>query len=132
MAVFGITKSRMLQSAVALATVGVAVLGSSGTASAVAEINYWNSACPTDMHPGEGDSCVAFLQDRLNWMSSTSPQLVIDGGFGPKTEAAVIAFQNWVNNGHGSWVPIHTLAVDGIVGPQTKTDLDYIWADFQP
>lgn len=52
---------------------------------------------------------VRALQERLNAATPRpEPLLVTDGHFGPKTEAAVVAFQR----GHG-------LAADGIVGRQT-------------
>lgn len=45
----------------------------------------------------------------------------IDGDFGPKTKAAVIAFQKSNN-----------LLQDGIVGSQTWTAMGYVWPSNQP
>jgi hypothetical protein len=56
---------------------------------------------------GATGPAVTRLQERLN-AHGTAPALVVDGVFGPATDAAVRAFQQ--QNG---------LAVDGIVGPRT-------------
>jgi hypothetical protein len=56
---------------------------------------------------GSGGPAVSELQSALN-AAGANPQLSVDGQFGPKTRAAVVAFQQ--ANG---------LAVDGVVGPQT-------------
>jgi len=54
-------------------------------------------------------NCVREVQNHLNaWGSS----LTVDGDFGAKTKAAVIAFQR-----------PHSLTADGIVGPKTKAQL---------
>lgn len=54
----------------------------------------------------------AGIQQALNSLHVVTPPLVVDGRMGPKTKAAVRAFQQ-----------AHTLAVDGIVGPQTRAAL---------
>jgi peptidoglycan hydrolase-like protein with peptidoglycan-binding domain len=60
---------------------------------------------------GSGGYQVVFLQTRLN-ASRATPRVVVDGLFGPKTDAAVRAFQRRFG-----------LVVDGIVGPKTWTEL---------
>lgn len=54
---------------------------------------------------------VAWVQNRLN-AEATSPRLVQDGVFGPKTEQALRAFQQKAG-----------LAVDGVYGPRTHAAL---------
>lgn len=56
---------------------------------------------------GSQGAAVVELQVKLNGAGATPP-LAVDGIFGPKTQAAVIAFQQ-----------AKKLQVDGIVGPQT-------------
>ena len=70
------------------------------------------SAQPT-LARGATGAAVEDLQRRLNaWMTNTQPAglapLEVDGIFGPRTEAAVRAFQQ-----------AQGLSVDGVVGPQT-------------
>jgi peptidoglycan hydrolase-like protein with peptidoglycan-binding domain len=67
-------------------------------------------------HPGEPP--VERLQFMLNFVKGTD-DLDVDGIFGPKTEAAVRAFQQNEN-----------LSVDGIVGKQTWTTLLRHWLLF--
>jgi peptidoglycan hydrolase-like protein with peptidoglycan-binding domain len=62
---------------------------------------------------GASGAYVVELQRRLDrWISDVHPAgltpLVTDGSFGPRTDAAVRAFQQ-----------AHGLTVDGVVGPQT-------------
>jgi len=70
----------------------------------------------TSIHPtvrsGSTGAAVEELQQKLN-ADGASPELVVDGIFGPLTRAAVVEFQQ--NYG---------LLVDGIVGPQTWGQID--------
>jgi peptidoglycan hydrolase-like protein with peptidoglycan-binding domain len=69
---------------------------------------------PTNAHPvgqGETGKRVSDLQERLN-AGGFKPPLKVDGIFGPKTLAAVRAFQRQ-----------HGLKVDGLVGPKTTAAL---------
>ena len=71
-------------------------------------------ATPSNAHPvGEGETGkrVSDLQSRLNALGF-KPPLKVDGIFGPKTLAAVRAFQK-----------AHGLRVDGLVGPKTTAAL---------
>lgn len=71
-------------------------------------------AVPSDAHPvgmGETGKRVSDLQARLNALGA-KPPLKLDGIFGPKTLAAVRAFQE-----------SHGLKVDGLVGPKTTAAL---------
>jgi HK97 family phage prohead protease len=71
-------------------------------------------ATPTNQHPvgkGETGKRVSDLQERLNALGA-KPPLKTDGIFGPKTLAAVRAFQR-----------SHGLVVDGLVGPKTTAAL---------
>jgi peptidoglycan hydrolase-like protein with peptidoglycan-binding domain len=65
-----------------------------------------------------GEPPVERLQFMLNFVKGTN-DLDVDGIFGPKTEAAVRAFQQNEN-----------LSVDGIVGTQTWTTLLGHWLLF--
>lgn len=68
-------------------------------------------SCPTLVQTGATGECVKQIQRSLNaW--GASPQLTVDGDFGPATKAGVIAFQGK-----------HSLTKDGIVGPATKAIL---------
>jgi HK97 family phage prohead protease len=69
---------------------------------------------PSNQHPvgqGETGKRVSDLQSRLNALGA-KPPLKVDGIFGPKTLAAVKAFQR-----------SHGLKVDGLVGPKTTAAL---------
>src|SRR6266581_8848116 len=71
-------------------------------------------AAPTNARPvgnGETGKRVSDLQSRLNALGF-KPPLKVDGKFGPKTLAAVKAFQR-----------SHDLKVDGLVGPKTTVAL---------
>ncbi|MBC3843376.1 peptidoglycan-binding protein [Streptacidiphilus sp. 4-A2] len=71
---------------------------------------------------GRGDGCVAYLQEQLN-RSQVTPTIAVDGNFGPATEAAVLAFQRYVDANY-TGLPYPGLSVDGVAGVQTRTDLD--------
>lgn len=64
------------------------------------------------LRTGSSGSQVKLLQHALNAKQSSSPRLVPDGLFGPKTHAAVVGFQR-----------SQQLSPDGIVGPKTKARL---------
>jgi hypothetical protein len=65
------------------------------------------------LHRGSEGAAVAALQSRLNEEDVTDPELVVDGIFGPLTEAAVRTFQRRTDG----------LEVDGVVGPATAAAL---------
>lgn len=67
----------------------------------------------TQLRKGSRGTEVRKLQNMLNKVLNPSPNLGIDGDFGPKTEAAVRAFQK-----------AEHLTQDGIVGPKTWGALD--------
>lgn len=67
------------------------------------------------VQPTTGPTVVSKLQLMLN-QRRTSPTLVVDGDFGPKTETAVKNYQGNEN-----------LAVDGVVGEKTWTSLLSRW-----
>jgi len=78
---------------------------------------------PTNQHPvgqGETGKRVSDLQERLN-AGGFKPPLKVDGIFGPKTLAAVKAFQR-----------SHGLKVDGLVGPKTTAALRHPAAKHAP
>jgi peptidoglycan hydrolase-like protein with peptidoglycan-binding domain len=56
---------------------------------------------------------VRAVQDQVNFRNKNGHTLTVDGVFGPKTKAAVTAFQRAMS------AQIHSFAVDGVVGPQT-------------
>lgn len=61
------------------------------------------------------------VKDLQSALRSAGHELIVDGGFGSITEAAVRRFQ-----------AAHGLRVDGIVGPQTAAALDAIGATIKP
>jgi len=65
----------------------------------------------TTLERGSAGPEVRALQQRLNERGA-SPPLAVDGEFGPRTEAAVVAFQT-----------AHGLQPDGVVGPLTRAAL---------
>ena len=67
---------------------------------------------PTPLRIGSRGFDVAVLQTQLNLKGAPSPNLRVDGMFGPVTRAAVIAFQQRAR-----------LSPDGIVGPLTHAAL---------
>jgi peptidoglycan hydrolase-like protein with peptidoglycan-binding domain len=63
---------------------------------------------------GSTGPAVRAAQDQINFRNNKNGRtLVVDGIFGAKTKAAVIAFQKAMS------AEIRGFAVDGIVGPQT-------------
>ncbi|SFT53698.1 Putative peptidoglycan binding domain-containing protein [Actinopolyspora lacussalsi subsp. righensis] len=74
--------------------------------------------CPDTLSRGDYGEMVVALQSTLNNYpyEVTGPDLVPDGIYGPKTEAAVINFQSW-----------YGLQVDGITGPETWGQLGSCW-----
>jgi hypothetical protein len=63
------------------------------------------------LRSGASGNAVKTLQNNLNTIGKSHagiPALTVDGRFGPKTKAAVIAFQK-----------LFSLAQDGVVGPKT-------------
>jgi len=64
------------------------------------------------LRSGSTGQQVKDLQKVLNFVLPSNPPLVVDGIFGPKTYAAVTAFQRQNN-----------LSPDGIVGPLTSSGL---------
>lgn len=78
-------------------------------AGAPSPINLTSPACPTLIKQGERDGCVTELQSLLN---QHYYHLAVDGIFGQATLGAVEGFQT-----------DNALAVDGIVGPNTKNAL---------
>ncbi|WP_201092224.1 peptidoglycan-binding domain-containing protein [Thiocystis minor] len=60
------------------------------------------------LRTGSSGQPVRHLQSSINFLQIVSPPLAVDGIFGPKTQAAVIAFQRALH-----------LTTDGIVGPLT-------------
>jgi len=79
----------------------------------VVRVTTWRSVIITVRRGGVG-SAVRAVQDQINFRNlKNGHTLNVDGIFGPKTEAAVRAFQEAM----AGEVPGFT--VDGIVGPQT-------------
>jgi len=66
----------------------------------------------TSLRVGSTGANVRMIQERLNSIGTGLPALATDGIFGPRTEAAVIAFQRRFN-----------LVPDGIVGPITWAEI---------
>ena len=96
-------------SAIAVLVTGL-VFGLAPPAMAVpTAVNLMSSSCPTLMKQGERDGCVTELQNLLNQHGQS---ITVDGDFGAATLAAVEVFQS--ESG---------LSADGIVGPNTKSDL---------
>jgi murein L,D-transpeptidase YcbB/YkuD len=73
----------------------------------------WRALIVT-VRKGSTGSAVRAVQDQINFRNNRNGHTVdVDGIFGPKTQAAVRAFQQAVAR------EIRGFAVDGIVGPQT-------------
>ncbi|MGW2648656.1 peptidoglycan-binding domain-containing protein [Streptomyces sp. NPDC001393] len=108
-----------------LAVVGlVLATGVAGTATASAAqagkpCGNYTSSEPT-LSYGSSGIAVEALQCELNWDMNNTTDLNIDGSWGDQTQAAVIKFQQCAG----------LQPVDGIVGPQTWSKLDY-WASSQ-
>lgn len=88
--------------------------GKSSSSKTGTKASHDTRATPSDAHPvgrGETGKRVSDLQSRLNALGF-KPPLKVDGIFGPKTLAAVRAFQK-----------SHGLKVDGLVGPKTTAAL---------
>ena len=64
------------------------------------------------LYDGMSGQDVRQLQERLNRAVPPVPALKVDGIFGPKTKASVLAFQK-----------AHNLMTDGLVGPDTSSVL---------
>jgi peptidoglycan hydrolase-like protein with peptidoglycan-binding domain len=100
-----------------LAVVGGVIAAALAAALAVASpaeaaptpINLFSSSCPSVIQQGQYSGCVTELQSLLNRHGAG---LVVDGDFGPATLYAVRTFQSAT-----------AIAVDGLVGSQTKTKL---------
>ncbi|OIJ65314.1 peptidoglycan-binding protein [Streptomyces mangrovisoli] len=86
------------------------LLGAAAPASAApAAIRLTSSSCPATIQQGQVSGCVTELQNLLN---AHGAGLTVDGDFGAKTLYAVREYQASV-----------AIAVDGLVGPQTKAKL---------
>jgi peptidoglycan hydrolase-like protein with peptidoglycan-binding domain len=72
-------------------------------------VNLNSSSCPTYLRQGDNDGCVTELQRLLNRHGNN---IDVDGVFGSGTYAAARRFQSQAG-----------LAVDGVVGPNTKNAL---------
>jgi peptidoglycan hydrolase-like protein with peptidoglycan-binding domain len=73
----------------------------------------WRSLIVT-VRQGSVGPAVRAVQDQINFRNNKDGRtLIVDGIFGPKTAAAVKAFQRAMS------VEVPGLAVDGIVGPRT-------------
>jgi peptidoglycan hydrolase-like protein with peptidoglycan-binding domain len=84
-------------------------LGSSG----VVQAPTWR-ALVVMVHRGSAGPAVRAVQDQINFRDLKDGRtLVVDGLFGPKTEASVRAFQKAMGS------EVTGFRVDGIVGPQT-------------
>jgi peptidoglycan hydrolase-like protein with peptidoglycan-binding domain len=94
---------------VVVAAVAATLLVASPAAAAPTPINLFSTSCPAVIQQGQVSGCVTELQNLLNRHGAG---LVVDGNFGPNTLYAVRTFQSAT-----------AIAVDGQVGPQTKTKL---------
>ena len=94
---------------VAVAAVAAALLVASPAQAAPAPINLFSPSCPAVIQQGQYSGCVTELQSLLNLHGAG---LTVDGSFGPNTLYAVRTFQSAT-----------AIAVDGLVGAQTKTKL---------
>ncbi|MGW0965007.1 peptidoglycan-binding protein [Streptomyces sp. NPDC002516] len=102
------TRAGVFAATTALLSAGI--LLSAGPASAApAAIRLTSSSCPGVIQRGQVSGCVTELQNLLN---AHGAGLVVDGQFGANTLYAVRAYQSST-----------AIAVDGLVGPQTKAKL---------
>jgi len=82
-------------------------------ATGVVNAGTWRSLIVT-VRQGSTGPAVRAVQDQINFRNNKNGQtLTVDGIYGPRTAAAVRAFQRAMS------IEIHGFAVDGIVGPQT-------------
>jgi lysozyme family protein len=83
------------------------------TVTGVANAGTWRSLIVT-VRQGTTGPAVRAVQDQVNFRNNKNGRtLTVDGIFGPRTAAAVKAFQR------GMSAEIPGFAVDGVVGPQT-------------
>ncbi|WP_166346035.1 D-Ala-D-Ala carboxypeptidase family metallohydrolase [Phytoactinopolyspora limicola] len=95
------------------ATVGAVAVSSVVTAAPAHAYNWTRT-----MRRGDSGADVRELQIRVAGWAAASPSrtfIAIDGSFGPATEGAVRRFQS-----------AYGLGVDGIAGPQTHTQLNWL------
>lgn len=110
MATPGRRRRRLLIPALAATLLAGLTFSLAPTASAApAPVDLFSSTCPNLVQDGENDGCVVELQNLLNGHGAS---LTADGVFGSGTLSAVRTFQS--ESG---------IAVDGIVGPNTKNAL---------
>ncbi|MDX2703356.1 peptidoglycan-binding protein [Streptomyces sp. PA03-6a] len=95
--------------ATAAILVAATLMGAGPAMAAPAPIKLTSASCPTDIVQGQVSGCVTELQNLLN---AHGAGLTVDGDFGPNTLYAVREFQ-----------AATAIAVDGRVGPQTKSKL---------
>jgi murein L,D-transpeptidase YcbB/YkuD len=82
-------------------------------ATGVVNAGTWRSLIVT-VRQGSVGPAVRAVQDQINFRNNKDGRtLIVDGIFGPKTAAAVKAFQRAMS------IEVPRFAVDGIVGPQT-------------
>jgi peptidoglycan hydrolase-like protein with peptidoglycan-binding domain len=82
-------------------------------AAGVVNTGTWRSLVVT-VRQGSVGPAVRAVQDQINFRNNKDGHtLTVDGIFGPKTAAAVRAFQRAMS------IEVPGFAVDGIVGPQT-------------
>jgi murein L,D-transpeptidase YcbB/YkuD len=82
-------------------------------ASGVVSAATWQDLVTT-VRQGSTGPAVRAVQDQINFRNNKNGRtLAVDGVFGPKTKAAVIAFQRAMST------QVRGFAVDGIAGPQT-------------
>ncbi|MFE2584654.1 peptidoglycan-binding protein, partial [Streptomyces sp. NPDC059378] len=87
----------------------IALIGAVPAMAAPAPIKLTSSSCPSVIQKGQVSGCVTELQNLLN---AHGAGLTVDGEFGPATLYAVREYQ-----------AATAIAVDGLVGPQTKAKL---------